>query len=892
MAEWDVVGQAPVDGINPATGRPRITVTPRNDMTPGPPTDPWAVQSTSPLTAKPGVPQDMWTPVAQEPIKPGLLERAAEPITSYFPTQRQLAREGVERMKEGVTEMGTPGERIGGAFKAATGALGWTLSPIDAAARTIVGKPVEDLTGIPKEWTEFATTLAIPGIGLASAGKGREALKPIERILSPTTVSPEAGEAAGALRAASGTAARDSETTARAVEPYYAKINAMPPQDRLNFMDYVEGRSGKYAGLSMRDPEMQAFANKLRDAFDLRMQKLQSLPSTAQASFVEDYFPHFWKDPQKAASMASDFGGGSGKQGSGASLHKRNVPTIADGIAMGLEPLSTNPIDATMRYVRSMDAFIAATEVLDTAVANGTVRYVKPRVMGASGHPESYKVPEGWVKINGRGGMRPDGAQAFAPADWARVYNNFIDRGIHKNADWGKVYDAMQSVSNSITALELGLSGYHAFTMANEAIISGVAQGISEIVGGKPIRALGTVAKAPAAPIHNYRVGKKVEQEYLGLTNGTPDMRRITELLEKAGGRAVGKGHASDYRFSAMGSYWTAFKRGALKQEMADAAANIKAQPVVGSVREGVKGIGRIMETVAQPLFEKYIPRIKNGAFYDTMKSWLDAHPQAGYDEQVKAARQIWDSIDNRFGEVVQDNIFWNKTLKQAAQLSMRSYSWNLGTVREIGGGVKDIINTVGRGNEWTPRASYVVALPIVVGTMNALYQKLMTGKNPESVDDLVAARTGGTAPGFGSRGEVPERAMTPGYQKDVLGWYHDWRQEAANKIATGPRAMIIDPLRNSDWKGAPVFHEGSPALADYFKHVIEAMGPISIKQIMQGRKKGSELGFISNMMGIRPAPAALQDPEGTARGLKAMSEQRERKEKRFNEKQKRLYEE
>ncbi len=39
----------------------------------------------------------------------------------------------------------------------------------------------------------------------------------------------EAGQAAGALRAAGGTAARDSETTARALEPYYAKINALPP---------------------------------------------------------------------------------------------------------------------------------------------------------------------------------------------------------------------------------------------------------------------------------------------------------------------------------------------------------------------------------------------------------------------------------------------------------------------------------------------------------------------------------------------------------------------------------------------------------------------------------------------------------------------------------------
>jgi hypothetical protein len=42
------------------------------------------------------------------------------------------------------------------------GALGYVASPVDAALRTIVGKPVEDMTGIPKEYTEFATGMALP----------------------------------------------------------------------------------------------------------------------------------------------------------------------------------------------------------------------------------------------------------------------------------------------------------------------------------------------------------------------------------------------------------------------------------------------------------------------------------------------------------------------------------------------------------------------------------------------------------------------------------------------------------------------------------------------------------------------------------------------------------
>ena len=513
--------------------------------------------------------------------------------------------------------------------------------------------------------------------------------------------------------------------------------------------------------------------------------------------------------------------------------------------------------------------------------------------MGASGNPASSNVapsgpiPQGWWPLKGRGSTNELGQTAYAPADWARVYNNYISRGFHGNEDAGRVYDALQHGSNAITSLELGLSGYHAFTMANEAIISDVARGISQIVGGKPITGIGTVAKAPLAPVRSAMVGKKAEQVYLGRTPGTPDMRKIMDLLTEAGGRAVGKGHAPDYRFSAMGNYWTSFKRGALKQEMRESLANVKASPVIGSVREAGKQIGRIMDTIAAPIFEKYIPRLKNGAFYDTLHDWLQMHPNATSDQQVAAARQIWDSIDNRFGEMVQDNIFWNKTLKQSAQLAMRSYSWNLGTVREIGGGMRDIAK-----GQWTPKASYVIALPIVVATANAVYQKLKTGKDPESVDDLVVGRTGGTAPGFGGRGTVPERAMMPGYQKDVLGWYHDWRQEATNKIATGPR-MVYEGAMNQDWKGQPIANPNDPflqQLGEYFNWVTQSLGPISIRQTIQGEKTGSKITLPEQLSGVRPAPAYLQDPEGYAKGMKAITERKWKAKETYDKKQQRQY--
>jgi hypothetical protein len=69
-------------------------------------------------------------------------------------------------------------------------------------------------------------------------------------------------------------------------------------------------------------------------------------------------------------------------------------------------------------------------------------------------------------------------------------------------------------------------------------------------------------------------------------------------------------------------------------------------------------------------------------------------------------------------------------------------------------------------------------------------------------------------------------------------------------------------------------------------------VGPISIKQMVEGKKEGSNIGWVQRAMGARPAPAVMQDPEGTARGLKALHDQRERREKNYQRKQQRLYEE
>jgi hypothetical protein len=304
------------------------------------------------------------------------------------------------------------------------------------------------------------------------------------------------------------------------------------------------------------------------------------------------------------------------------------------------------------------------------------------------------------------------------------------------------------------------------------------------------------------------------------------------------------------------------------------------------------------VQTVAKPLFEYAIPKLKNGAFYENMASWMEANPGAPHAEQVKAARKIWDSIDNRFGETVQDNIFWNKTMKQSLQVALRSYSWTFGTIQEIGGGAGQLARHPSslspKSKHYSPKSAYVVALPIVYATLNAVYQYLKTGDKPNSIGDVMrGGMTGGLVPGAGGKGEVPERAMMPGYMKDVFGWYYHPYQELKNKVATAPRMILSEIPSNKDWKDQPIRNPDAPTLdqvRQYLKYVYESLGPISVKQMLKGQKEGSNISAPETMLGLHPVPTWLQDPEGNEAMMRGIHSRDWQKKERYEKKQEKQY--
>jgi hypothetical protein len=131
-----------------------------------------------------------------------------------------------------------------------------------------------------------------------------------------------------------------------------------------------------------------------------------------------------------------------------------------------------------------------------------------------------------------------------------------------------------------------------------------------------------------------------------------------------------------------------------------------------------------------------------------------------------------------------------------------------------------------------------------------------------------------------------------PGYQKDVMGWYEDWAQEARNKVAKLP-SMIAELATNRDWKGDPIFNPEDSApewLKQFATYTAQSLTPISVQGPMKGRKEGSNITRPEQLVGLRPAPPYVADPEGYARQQRNLAVQRQRKKERYERKQERQY--
>lgn len=686
---------------------------------------------------------------------------------------------------------------------------------------------------------------------LSKRGKARAAAPPelpakslldaVRKLTNPAGRTTGSQEMAHVVRARTGEQARRSEIDQAALAPFRRLVKQLSSAARFEFIDNVETGRGQSA------PGLQPLADALRTALDEARLRVQALGTGKLEHFIQDYFPHIWEDADAARSVIARILGKRPLQGPKSFLKKRTIPTTAEGVEAGLKPVTDNPIDLVLLKLREMNRYVMGQRILQDARAQGLVKFVKA----------TARAPVGYLPIDDAiatvyGPLTEEGAQTIrgrytAPEPIATVLNNHLRPGLRGNA----LFDAYSFVGNALNQVQLGLSLFHLGFVSMDAIISQQALGFEQIASGvrhgqlgRVAAGVGNVATQWVAPFSTFVRGNKVIQEYTRPGSVGGEFVAIADAVTQGGGRVK---MDQLYKNNAVAKFLEAARKGQM-------------------VRTAGWLVPAAMELAARPLMEVIVPRMKLGVFADLVRFELARLPPDATVEQVRAVMATaWDSVDNRMGQVVYDNLFWSRTQKDLGMASVRSLGWNLGTLREVGGGAADL----GRGR-WNHRTAYVLSLPIAVGLLGALLMYLWTGRGPESLQDYFQPRTGRTD-GDGN----DERVQLPSYMKDVLAFTTHGVHGAVATVGHKLHPLLsylADMLTNQDYWGGEIRNEHDP-LVDQVRQVADYTAtqftPIGYRNVQEQRRR-LQTGGRAALPFIGVTPASRADVRSPAQNLMA----------------------
>lgn len=564
----------------------------------------------------------------------------------------------------------------------------------------------------------------------------------------------------------------------------------------------------------------------------------------------ENYFPHLWENQSQAEQF---FHSRRPMEGSKRFFKKRWYEDIDEGIKHGLKPISTNPVVMQLAYLHDASKFIMAQEAFNGFRDAGRLMWV----------PHGKVAPRGWtniddavarryfppntakVVVNGKTTQRlVEAGQYAADSNVARLIHNAL------SMDHIKAEPTLRGAiwaNHRLNGIQLGLSAWHAMFVGLDSSASEAALGLERGMSSAAKLKRGEVGGAATDLVRSFKHSLTAASLF-----GAP-VKYGREGAQFLGGRFVGpsRGRGSQLErwlaqggadLNVRGQYFLPGGWGSWEHFR----ANVRGRKLSSVVEFPFAAIDKSM----RPLFEYAIPRIKIGAFASLMRNELERNWERiarGEISEATLARQNWAHIENRLGELNYDNLFWNNTFKTATQATIRAVGFNVGTVRELGGGIFSDLPRYGRAldrgdvPDLTPKLQYLLGLGMTVAGFGGLFHKLHTGKSPESVEDFFYPKNGEKDD---NGNEV--RVMLPTYLKDVDVFKHPTTKvyHKFSPLAT----TFIELLTNRDFKNDMIYNEGAgldTRAKQILTHLATQVEPFSFQQMS---RVGGEKGFIEAM--------------------------------------------
>ncbi len=663
-------------------------------------------------------------------------------------------------------------------------------------------------------------------------------------------------------------------------------VNGLDEEQRWRFLDNIE------EGRPQDTPELRQVDAVYRRLEEHFRSQIQSLGTGHLDHFLENYVRHYWQDPRQAeaveAQMQKQAALAHGRrplEGSKAWQRQRTIRTYREGMEKGLKPLYSDPLTIMVNQFADLNKFYHAQLLKRQLVESGLVRFERSLRVPAGERAIDDKMFRAMTPITNEIGQRVGGmeihGQWVAPEPVARLVNNYLSAGLHGRS---AIYDSLREAGNTLNMVQLGLSAFHATFASIDTMISRMALGLMQASRGEFGEAGKNVLGAfnPLTVKRSFDRGKALEAAYLhpGTVRGVE--AEVARMFVEGGGR---KSMDHFWNASATHDFFQSWKNGSLFRDVLETlrgdrdltyqgagdipklAANIPWTVLTGAARLAA----RTAQTVSHPLMQALVPRLKMGVFADLTEDYLRSHPNASDVERADFAIKAWDSVENRLGQMTYDNLFWHRVQKDLAFIMIRSVGWNLGTIRELGGGVLDTVRALrdlkaGKPSEMTTRMAYAMAMPLVVGTLGAMMNYAFTGQAPQDWRDYFFPRTG--RPIGGEAGNAPERLIIPSYIKDVLEYSSAPLQTLLNK--QNPLVSSATELyQNKDYYGGAIYNQDDPAakrLMEIGEWAFGQYAPFSARGMAHLAGTHTPAGIEAlSFFGFQPAPAAIADPERVA---------------------------
>ncbi len=458
------------------------------------------------------------------------------------------------------------------------------------------------------------------------------------------------------------------------------------------------------------------------------------------------------------------------------------------------------------------------------------------------------------------------------PKEIAEKINNQLAPGLQQYA----AFRGLRNVSNIMLQLRL-FGAFHLGFGAYEAPMNQATSAMADLGNLEVGNALKDLARVPG--------------EAFGVATALRGSRLKAELLQPGTHPELSQ-LAEWARFGGARTGMDPFYRTALTKNMLGAFRGAAAAAQGGELGRGAArlagGLGRApfagLEQTMRPMFEMYVPNLKLGAFARAAVSEVGRLQQRLGREPTElelrdTLAKVQDNVDDRFGQMIRDNMFWDKTALDAATGVTQSLGWNVGTARQLGGGVLDAGRSVkdlatGKGWQMSQRTAYALTLPLMTAIVGGVIHRVLTGRAPQTWNDL-------THPSTGEKDENGNeiRLVQPTYWKDV----EHFTQSPGNTVLSKVHPIFGEAYRmavsNQDYYHREIRHPGDPVLAQVgqeARYAAKTFLPYSASNIQRLREEGGSTRTAAlSLVGMNPAPASFQQTRAQAASGAALQGQR-----------------